>query len=183
MWRRSSSPPTRSPSAAGASRRWSSRKPNRCARPGSSLRRSAASSKPANRPDFRQSVGLSSRTNTGCSMTPGREPTLASPLEADVERPAWLDAFTVYLKPRVLIGALCVATASATQDIAIDAFRIETLEDRDQAAGMASYVAAYRIGMLASTAGALFLVSAFEGLGTGRQAAWTWGYVVMAALV
>src|SRR5437763_3530816 len=283
MWRRSSAPPTRSPSAAGASRRWSSRKPNRCARPGSSLRRSAASSKPANRPDFRQSVGLSSRTNTGCSMTPGREPTLVSPLEADVGRPAWLDAFAVYLKPRVLIvlflgfsaglplalsgstlaiwmqesgvdiktiglftlvgtpyavkflwaplvdaldlpllsrllgrrrawlvlsqllligaivflgfcnpaaspalvaiGALCVATASATQDIAIDAFRIETLEDRDQAAGMASYVAAYRIGMLASTAGALFLVSAFEGLGTGRHAAWPWGYVVMATLV
>ena len=48
---------------------------------------------------------------------------------------------------------------------------------------MASYVAAYRIGMLASTAGALFLVSAFETLGTGRHAAWTWGYVVMAAFV
>ncbi len=71
----------------------------------------------------------------------------------------------------VAIGALCVATASATQDIVIDAFRIESLDDREQAAGMASYVAAYRIGMLASTAGALFLVTAFEGMGTGRQAA------------
>jgi PAT family beta-lactamase induction signal transducer AmpG len=83
----------------------------------------------------------------------------------------------------VAVGALLVATASATQDIVIDAFRIESLDDREQAAGMASYVAAYRIGMLASTAGALFLVSAFEGLGTGRHAAWTWGYAVMAALV
>jgi PAT family beta-lactamase induction signal transducer AmpG len=83
----------------------------------------------------------------------------------------------------VAIGALCVATASATQDIVIDAFRIESLDDREQAAGMASYVAAYRVGMLASTAGALFLVTAFEAIGTGRHAAWTWAYVVMAALV
>ena len=83
----------------------------------------------------------------------------------------------------VAIAALCVATASATQDIVIDAFRIESLDDREQAAGMASYVAAYRIGMLASTAGALFLVSAFETTGIGRQSAWTWGYVVMAGLV
>jgi PAT family beta-lactamase induction signal transducer AmpG len=48
---------------------------------------------------------------------------------------------------------------------------------------MASYVAAYRIGMLASTAGALFIVSAFQGTGLDHQAAWTAGYVVMAALV
>ena len=83
----------------------------------------------------------------------------------------------------VAIAALCVATASATQDIVIDAFRIESLDDREQAAGMASYVAAYRIGMLASTAGALFLVSAFEATGIGRDGAWTWGYVAMAGLV
>jgi PAT family beta-lactamase induction signal transducer AmpG len=48
---------------------------------------------------------------------------------------------------------------------------------------MASYVAAYRIGMLVSTAGALFLVSAFEGTGIVRSSAWMWGYVVMAAMV
>src|SRR5258708_28744746 len=48
---------------------------------------------------------------------------------------------------------------------------------------MASYVAAYRVGMLVSTAGALFLVSGFEGLGLGRHAAWSAGYAVMAALV
>src|SRR5579863_4152352 len=55
----------------------------------------------------------------------------------------------------VALGALFVATASATQDIVIDAFRVEILDESEQAAGMASYVAAYRIGMLASTAGAL----------------------------
>jgi MFS transporter, PAT family, beta-lactamase induction signal transducer AmpG len=37
--------------------------------------------------------------------------------------------------------------------------------------------------MLASTAGALFLVSGFEGLGFGKDAAWTAGYLAMAALV
>ena len=83
----------------------------------------------------------------------------------------------------VALGALLVATMSSTQDIVVDAFRVESLPESEQAAGMASYVAAYRIGMLISTAGALFIVSGFEGaLGT-RGAAWMWGYVVMAALV
>ncbi len=83
----------------------------------------------------------------------------------------------------VALGALFVAIASATQDIVIDAFRVESLDKNEQAAGMASYVAAYRIGMLASTAGALFLVSGFEHFGFGKHAAWTLGYVAMAALV
>lgn len=83
----------------------------------------------------------------------------------------------------VALGALFVAAASATQDIVVDAFRVESLPESEQAAGMAAYVAAYRIGMLASTAGALFLVSAFEAGGLPRSDAWTWGYVAMAALV
>jgi len=83
----------------------------------------------------------------------------------------------------VALGALLVATASATQDIVVDAFRVESLPENEQAAGMASYVAAYRIGMLVSTAGALFLVSGIETYGFDRQAAWRWGYAAMAALV
>jgi MFS transporter, PAT family, beta-lactamase induction signal transducer AmpG len=83
----------------------------------------------------------------------------------------------------VALGALLVATASATQDIVVDAFRVESLPENEQAAGMASYVAAYRIGMLVSTAGALFMVSGFQASGLDRQAAWHWGYVAMAALV
>ena len=83
----------------------------------------------------------------------------------------------------VALGALLVATMSSTQDIVVDAFRVESLPESEQAAGMASYVAAYRIGMLVSTAGALFIVSGFEGTGIARSAAWMWGYVVMAALV
>ena len=83
----------------------------------------------------------------------------------------------------VAVGALLVATASATQDIVVDAFRVESLSENEQAAGMASYVAAYRIGMLASTAGALFVVSGFQSFGLGHHAAWSAGYVVMAGFV
>ncbi|MBX9711654.1 MAG: MFS transporter [Xanthobacteraceae bacterium] len=83
----------------------------------------------------------------------------------------------------VALGALLVATTSATQDIVVDAFRVESLPESEQAAGMASYVAAYRIGALLSTAGALFLVSAFQGTGLPRLSAWMWGYIAMAAFV
>jgi PAT family beta-lactamase induction signal transducer AmpG len=83
----------------------------------------------------------------------------------------------------VALGALLVAAASATQDIVVDAFRVESLPENEQAAGMASYVAAYRIGMLVSTAGALFMVSAFEAQGFDKLEAWHWGYIAIAALV
>jgi len=83
----------------------------------------------------------------------------------------------------VALGALLVATTSSTQDIVVDAFRVESLPESEQAAGMAAYVAAYRIGMLVSTAGALFIVSGFENTGITRTSAWMWGYVVMAAMV
>jgi PAT family beta-lactamase induction signal transducer AmpG len=83
----------------------------------------------------------------------------------------------------VAIGALLVATASATQDIVIDAFRVESLPENEQAAGMASYVAAYRIGMLASTVGALYVVSGFEELAFAKPAAWSAAYLAMAGLV
>ncbi len=80
-------------------------------------------------------------------------------------------------------SAVLVATASATQDIVIDAFRIESLPESEQAAGMASYVAAYRIGMLVSTAGALYLVTGFESWGFGKYGAWAAGYFVMGVFV
>src|SRR3569832_653961 len=83
----------------------------------------------------------------------------------------------------VALAALLVAAMSSTQDIVVDAFRVESLPESEQAAGMASYVAAYRIGVLVSTAGALFIVSGFEGTGIPRGAAWMWGYAMMAALV
>jgi PAT family beta-lactamase induction signal transducer AmpG len=83
----------------------------------------------------------------------------------------------------VAFGALMVSTASASQDIVIDAFRVEGLEESEQAAGMASYVAGYRIGMLVSGAGGLLLVNGLEGLGLTKHAAWSTGYMVAALLV
>ena len=83
----------------------------------------------------------------------------------------------------VVFGAVLVASASATQDIVIDAFRIESLPTNEQAAGMAGYVAAYRVGMLVAGAGILALVAWFEYRGIEKSTAWTWGYVVAAGLM
>src|SRR5262249_22962452 len=83
----------------------------------------------------------------------------------------------------VAVAALLVTTASATQDIVIDAFRIESLSEGEQAAGMASYVAAYRIAALVSGAGALLLVSGFVGWGFDQQRAYSATYVAMGALI
>jgi PAT family beta-lactamase induction signal transducer AmpG len=83
----------------------------------------------------------------------------------------------------VALAALLVAATSSTQDIVVDAFRVESLPESEQAAGMAGYVAAYRIGMLVSTAGALSIVWCFEQVGLMRSSAWMWGYAVMAALI
>ena len=83
----------------------------------------------------------------------------------------------------VALAAVIVATASATQDIVIDAFRVEYLPVENQAAGMAYFVAAYRIGMLVSTAGAVALVAYLEYAGVPKDLVWRYGYAAMAALV
>jgi PAT family beta-lactamase induction signal transducer AmpG len=93
-----------------------------------------------------------------------------------------------YCDPRtaplgVAFAALLVTTASATQDIVIDAFRVESLPESEQAAGMASYVAAYRIAALVSGAGALLLVSSFVTYGFDQQNAYSATYVAMGALI
>jgi PAT family beta-lactamase induction signal transducer AmpG len=85
---------------------------------------------------------------------------------------------------RVALGGLLVATASATQDIVIDAFRIDSLDASEQSIGINAYVVAYRIGMLVSNAGTLLLVSGLvDALGFPLQSAWSAGYVATAALV
>lgn len=55
--------------------------------------------------------------------------------------------------------AFAVAFWSATQDIVIDAYRVEILEERQFGAGAATIVLGYRIGMLVSGAGALYLAT------------------------
>lgn len=70
--------------------------------------------------------------------------------------------------------AVLVAFLSASQDVVLDALRIELLEERQQGAGAAVYVMGYRLGMLSAGAGALFLAEALP---------WFWVHVAMAGLM
>ena len=57
--------------------------------------------------------------------------------------------------------ALLVAFSSASQDIVIDAYRVEVLDGNEQGAGAGAIVLGYRMGMLTAGAGALWLASVF----------------------
>ncbi len=83
----------------------------------------------------------------------------------------------------VTVAALLVAAASATQDIVIDAFRVESLPQEEQAAGIASYILAYRVALLLSGAGALLLVAYLESSGVAQLTAWKISYIAAAACV
>ncbi len=78
--------------------------------------------------------------------------------------------------------ALAVAVASATQDIALDAFRIESARTEQQAALAASYQTGYRLAMIWAGAGVLWVAAWVQGpQSTGYQhAAWKAAYTVMA---
>jgi len=71
-------------------------------------------------------------------------------------------------------AAVCVAFLSATQDIVVDAMRIELLKPEQQGIGAAATQWGYRGGMLASGAGALYAAS-FGG--------WAIAYTIMALLM
>jgi PAT family beta-lactamase induction signal transducer AmpG len=81
------------------------------------------------------------------------------------------------------LGALLVAFAAATQDIVIDAYRVESLPNDEQAAGAAGYVAAFRVGALVSGAGAVGLTAWLEAQGLGKEVIWPIAYAVAAVLV
>ena len=77
--------------------------------------------------------------------------------------------------------ALVVAFASATQDIALDAFRIESADTQRQGALAATYQTGYRLAMIWAGAGVLWLAARAEVAGGGyQQAAWSTAYLVMA---
>ncbi|MEB0109934.1 AmpG family muropeptide MFS transporter [Variovorax sp. RTB1] len=78
--------------------------------------------------------------------------------------------------------ALLVAFGSATQDIALDAFRIESAETRKQAALAAAYQTGYRLAMIWAGAGVLWVAAWAEvGVASGYQnGAWKTAYLVMA---
>ena len=85
------------------------------------------------------------------------------------------------LKP-VILCALLVAWGSATQDIALDAFRIESADMQHQAALAATYQTGYRLAMIWAGAGALWIAARSEVAGTAvyQQSAWQTAYLVMA---
>jgi PAT family beta-lactamase induction signal transducer AmpG len=82
--------------------------------------------------------------------------------------------------------ALLVAFGSATQDIALDAYRIECAGTERQAALAATYQTGYRLAMIWAGAGVLWLAARAEapvvaGASAYQQGAWQTAYLVMAA--
>ena len=88
----------------------------------------------------------------------------------------------VALQP-VIWGALAVAFGSATQDIALDAFRIESAGTERQAALAAAYQTGYRLAMIWAGAGVLWIAARAEvaGVIAYQHDAWQTAYLVMAA--
>jgi len=80
-------------------------------------------------------------------------------------------------KDQPALTALCaviVAFLSASQDIVIDAYRVEILKTDEQGAGATMVQIGYRLGMLTAGAGALYIADAFG---------WQFAYLVMGLLV
>lgn len=96
-------------------------------------------------------------------------------LMSSVDPQTNVDSLTV-----MAIGAVLLGFSSATQDIVIDAYRIESADKDMQSILSATYIAGYRIGMLTAGAGGLFLASYF---GSTKElysfSAWSNTYLVM----
>ncbi|HEY8157925.1 MAG TPA: AmpG family muropeptide MFS transporter [Methylobacter sp.] len=73
---------------------------------------------------------------------------------------------------QIALFAVWVAFCSATQDVVIDAYRIESVEPEYQGAMAATYVLGYRIALLMAGAGAFYIA---------EYASWKVSYFVMAA--
>lgn len=74
----------------------------------------------------------------------------------------------------IAVLAIFVAFASATQDIVIDAYRIEVAETDIQGAMASTYILGYRLATLCAGAGALYAAEFLS---------WPWAYSLMAGLV
>lgn len=72
------------------------------------------------------------------------------------------------------LAAVIVAVLSASQDIVIDAYRIELLRPEEQGPGASATQVGYRFGMMASSAGALY---------AAEYGGWAMSYAIMAALM
>ena len=80
------------------------------------------------------------------------------------------------------IGIVLIAFSSATQDIVIDAFRIESEPIQKQGALSSMYLAGYRIAMIVSGAGSLWLASYF-GVDIYNANTWKKVYQIMGCLM
>ncbi|WP_111892519.1 AmpG family muropeptide MFS transporter [Acinetobacter sp. MB5] len=85
---------------------------------------------------------------------------------------------------QMAVGAVLLGFSAATQDIVIDAYRIELANTEMQTVLASTYNAGYRIGMIVAGAGALFLAAS---LGTSKgnyiYSAWKYTYLAMAAVM
>ena len=84
--------------------------------------------------------------------------------------------YTAFTNPTLspvmfVVFVFMVALFSSAQDIVLDAYRIENFNSKEQGAGVAVFVLGYRIGLLFSGAGALFLASIMS---------WSYVYLIMA---
>lgn len=85
------------------------------------------------------------------------------------------------LQPLVIF-TLITAFASATQDITLDAYRIECAPSHEQAALAATYQTGYRLAMIWAGAGSLALAALFtDSTLSYEQGAWKAAYAIMAA--
>ena len=80
------------------------------------------------------------------------------------------------------IGSVLIAFSSASQDIIIDAYRIESAPQKMQGALSSMYIAGYRVAMLIAGAGSLYLAS-FFGVEVYDVNVWKKVYLVMASLM
>jgi len=83
--------------------------------------------------------------------------------------------FSASLSHHLALTGFCaflVALFSATQDIVLDAYRIEILKEEELGAGSAVFVFGYRLGMIMSGAGALYIAADFN---------WSIAFIAMAA--
>ena len=81
------------------------------------------------------------------------------------------------------MAAVMVAFCSATQDIVIDAFRIESGDDDQQAAMAASYMVGYRLAMIVATAGTFYIAASMQIIEGYDYQSWRYAYLVMAGLM
>ncbi|MEH6456139.1 MAG: MFS transporter [Cocleimonas sp.] len=82
------------------------------------------------------------------------------------------------------LAAVLLGFSSATQDVVIDAYRIESADTNLQTLMSSTYIAGYRIGMLVAGAGALYIASYFgSDKGSYNYQAWQYSYSIMAGVM